>query len=102
MDRQPKIVDALLDETGKELFLTNAQFRHQVECLSSMLPAMVDGLAVDAVTHQRHAEERTAALMAAQSASGVTVSREMLDSARPRAEDEVYGRAQAAMRRRGW
>lgn len=78
MDRQPKILDALLDDTGKELFLTNAAFRHQMESLSAMLPAMVDGLAAEAAARQGQADRRIADLLRGQP-DPVLLSREQIE-----------------------
>jgi hypothetical protein len=58
MERQPRLVDALLTEAQKDLYLRSAHFRNAVATLSSMLPAMVDGLAADAEKRDEATRER--------------------------------------------
>lgn len=54
--QQEKLIEALA-EPHRKLFLRNAFFRQGMELLVTMLPAMVDGLAKEAVESQARAED---------------------------------------------
>ena len=50
---------------NRGLYLTNAHFRHAVDVLAQMLPAMVDGLAAAAVEQAAELHERYLEALAA-------------------------------------